>query len=390
MKKLRANLRIQLRGLRLNQEINGKRYTPFNILAFYLPVLANYVTIHFSGSVITALTEGRSFWECFRYVLLSAGMVFAIYLVRRLIMRATMDMNWSSWYRREMYMTRKALSLDFAQAENPEISAMLGKAENNSQMYNGLAHQPILIRSAAVNLLSIVTAIGMSSGMLSARGDTTQGGILQWVNSPLFAALFVLFVLLLLVLSVWGNDAQSKRAFRAHQLFGKMHMVRRYYERRVLNESGSGEDIRIFREHLPDGLRAVAVAAAPNRIIVDLLCMNDADPARIYVTGFSMGGHGTVELAGRNPDLFAACVAICCGGTREEAERLKDMPIALYQGDYDETVRTELTRDFFKFLQEAGNTQCSYREYPLIAHNAWDICYNDYTTLDWLFAQRKK
>ena len=69
---------------------------------------------------------------------------------------------------------------------------------------------------------------------------------------------------------------------------------------------------------------------------------------------------------------------------------LKDMPIALYQGDYDETVRTELTRDFFKFLQEAGNTQCSYREYPLIAHNAWDICYNDYTTLDWLFAQRKK
>lgn len=116
----------------------------------------------------------------------------------------------------------------------------------------------------------------------------------------------------------------------------------------------------------------------------------DADPARIYVTGFSMGGHGTVELAGRNPDLFAACVAICCGGTREEAERLKDMPIALYQGDYDETVRTELTRDFFRFLQEAGNTQCSYREYPLIAHNAWDVCYNDYTTLDWLFAQRKK
>ena len=116
----------------------------------------------------------------------------------------------------------------------------------------------------------------------------------------------------------------------------------------------------------------------------------DADPARIYVTGFSMGGHGTVELAGRNTDLFAACVAICCGGTREEAERLKDMPVALYQGDYDETVRTELTRDFFKFLWEAGNTQCSDREYPRIAHNAWDVCYNDYSTLDWLFAQRKK
>ena len=69
MKNLRANLRVQLRGLRLNQEINGKLYTPFNILSFYLPVLANYITIHFSGVVITALTEGKTFWECFRYVL---------------------------------------------------------------------------------------------------------------------------------------------------------------------------------------------------------------------------------------------------------------------------------------------------------------------------------
>lgn len=275
MKKLRANLRVQLRGLRLNQQINGKWYTPFNILSFYLPVLANYITIHFSGVVITALTEGKTFWDCFRYVLLCSGLVFAVYLVRRFIMRATMDMNWTAWYRREMYLTRKALSLDFAQAESPEISAMLGKVENNSQTYNGLAHQPNLIRGAAVNLLSIATAIGMSSGMVMARGDTSQGGVLRWVNSPFFAVLFILFVLLLLALSVWGNDAQSKRTFEAHQLFGKLHMLRRYYERRVLNESGSGEDIRIFRERplimeeLENGIAAVSRRAAAIRLRAD-------------------------------------------------------------------------------------------------------------------------
>ena len=264
MKTLRADLRVQMRGLRLNQQINGKWYTPFNILAFYLPVLANYITIHFSGVVITALTEGREFWACFRYVLISAVLVFAVYLVRRLIMRATMDMNWTAWYRREMYMTRKALSLDFAQTEDAEISAMLGRAENNSQTYNGIAQQPNLIRSTAVSLLSIATAIGMSSGMLSARGDSSQGGVLRWVNSPFFAALFVLFVLLLILLSVWGNDARSKHRFEGHRLFGKLHMLRRYYERRVLNESGSGEDIRIFREQpliaeeLENGIAAVS------------------------------------------------------------------------------------------------------------------------------------
>ena len=268
MKKLRANLRTQLRGLRLNREINGRRFIPFNILVSFLPVLANYITIHFSGSVITALTEGKRFWACFCYVLLCAGLVFAVHLVRRLIMRATMDMRWTSWFRREMYMTRKALSLDFAQAEDPRISAMLGKAENNSQSYNGLAYQPVLICSVAANLLSITTAVGMSSGMLSARGGTARDGVLRWVNSPLFAALFVLFVVLLLALSIWGNDAQSKRLFGAHRLFGKMRMVRRYYERRVLNESGSGEDIRIFRERpliaeeLENGISAVTRRAA--------------------------------------------------------------------------------------------------------------------------------
>ena len=228
MKKLRANLRVQRRGLRLIREINGKWFVPFNIIAIFLPILANYITIHFSGVVITALTEGRSFWECFRYVLFCSGLVFVLYLARRLVMRETMDMRWTSWYRRETYITRKALSLDFAQTENPEISAMLGKAENNSQSFNGIACLPNIICESAVHLLSIATAIGMSSGMVISRGDTSQGGVLRWVNSPLFAGSFVLFVLLLIALSVWGNDASSKREFEAHLLTGKLHMLRRF------------------------------------------------------------------------------------------------------------------------------------------------------------------
>ncbi len=272
MKKLRANLRVQRRGLRLNREINGKWFIPFNIIALFLPIIANYITIHFSGVVITALIEGRSFWECLRYVLLCSGIVFVIYLARRLVMRETMDMRWTTWYRREMYLTRKALSLDFAQTENPEISAMLGKAENNSQSFNGIAFLPNIVCESVVNLLSIATAISMSAGMVFSHSESSQGGVLQWVNSPLFAGLFVLFVLLLIALSIWGNDASSKRYFRAHQLFGKMHMVRRYYERRVLNESGSGEDIRIFRERpliaeeMENGVAAVSRRVAAIRM----------------------------------------------------------------------------------------------------------------------------
>src|SRR5258706_6000375 len=38
------------------------------------------------------------------------------------------------------------------------------------------------------------------------------------------------------------------------------------------------------------------------------------DPSRVYLTGLSMGGHGTWYVAYRHPELFAAVVPLCCLG----------------------------------------------------------------------------
>ncbi|MFM7411593.1 MAG: alpha/beta fold hydrolase, partial [Planctomycetota bacterium] len=42
-----------------------------------------------------------------------------------------------------------------------------------------------------------------------------------------------------------------------------------------------------------------------------VLAREPVDPRRIYLTGLSMGGYGSWELAARHPDRFAAVLPIC-------------------------------------------------------------------------------
>ena len=62
------------------------------------------------------------------------------------------------------------------------------------------------------------------------------------------------------------------------------------------------------------------------------------DSNRIYLTGFSMGGFGTFQIACDSPDIFAAIVPIAGGGDPGKAERLKMVPTWAFHGDVDEVV----------------------------------------------------
>lgn len=50
------------------------------------------------------------------------------------------------------------------------------------------------------------------------------------------------------------------------------------------------------------------------------------DRDRVHVTGFSMGGYGTWDLALHSPHRFASLVPICGGGDRLRASQIKHVP----------------------------------------------------------------
>jgi predicted peptidase len=113
-----------------------------------------------------------------------------------------------------------------------------------------------------------------------------------------------------------------------------------------------------------------------------------ADPDRVYITGFSMGGIGTLEMCARRPDLYAAAVAICCGGSQAQADKMVKIPTQLHQGAADTTVQPARTRAFYDMLKNAGGN-VTYTEYPGVGHNSWDNAYADKNTWTWLFSQKR-
>ncbi len=128
------------------------------------------------------------------------------------------------------------------------------------------------------------------------------------------------------------------------------------------------------------------------------------DTRRVYVTGLSMGGHGSWYLSYHYPDRFAAVVPICgwVTGTgffepvlpdvaephRAIAARLETTPVWIFHGESDDVVPVAESRSMFQALRSIGGT-VEYSELPGTGHNSWDAAYRSPSFTSWLFQQRR-
>lgn len=129
------------------------------------------------------------------------------------------------------------------------------------------------------------------------------------------------------------------------------------------------------------------------------------DPARIYLSGLSQGGHGTWVLASQNPDLFAAIAPVCGYGpprytpnpavnTSNDAlaARVKHLPIWAFHGLKDDVVppdRTSTLIDAIKSKQTAADPAPKLTLYPDANHNSWDNAYRNERLGEWLLLHRR-
>jgi len=137
----------------------------------------------------------------------------------------------------------------------------------------------------------------------------------------------------------------------------------------------------------------------------------NVDDDRVYLTGDSMGGWGTWNVATRHPDLFAAIAPVYGGADYHsqvpeaelaklsDLERLRfekqsswamadcllNMPIFVHHGDVDKSVSVDYSRYGVRMLQRWGYN-VRYREIPGRGHEALDVM-ND--VIEW-FLQHKR
>src|SRR3989454_4569117 len=133
------------------------------------------------------------------------------------------------------------------------------------------------------------------------------------------------------------------------------------------------------------------------------------DPSRVYLTGLSMGGHGTWYIAYRHAELFAAIVPIC-GWVRDFpqfrgsqpvvpgdstsimpnlVQRLGKVPIWIFHGEVDQVVNVNGSREPAAALKAAG-ADLRYTELLGLNHNSWVAAYGSEEFLRRLFAQQRR
>lgn len=123
--------------------------------------------------------------------------------------------------------------------------------------------------------------------------------------------------------------------------------------------------------------------------LIDDLCKTQKiDQDRIYVTGLSMGGFGTWELASYAPDRIAAIAPICGGGEVYWARMFKNVPVWAFHGAKDEGVKLERSEVMIDALKKQGANP-KFTVYPEAGHDAWTETYNNPELYEWFLAQKR-
>lgn len=130
-----------------------------------------------------------------------------------------------------------------------------------------------------------------------------------------------------------------------------------------------------------------------DRVLADVRKQTAIDPQRIYLTGLSLGGHGSWDWAVARPNVFAAIAPISGQGDPAKACTLATLPIWAFHGALDTVVAPEGTTAMAQAIkscpqQVAGLLRATV--YPDAGHDAWTRTYDDPGVYTWFLSHRRK
>ncbi|WP_313099537.1 prolyl oligopeptidase family serine peptidase [Epilithonimonas sp.] len=126
-------------------------------------------------------------------------------------------------------------------------------------------------------------------------------------------------------------------------------------------------------------------------LIKDISEKYKIDKDRIYLTGLSMGGWGTLKLAGEHPEMFAAVASVCAPTDRvmwANIQNYKDMNLKIFHGGMDDVVLPENAFNFYQKLHPI-NPKAELTIFPNDNHNSWDSTYSDPKLWEWMVSFKK-
>ena len=177
-----------------------------------------------------------------------------------------------------------------------------------------------------------------------------------------------------LLIFLHGRGARSATTEKLHSYSCLSHLQKRQNERGFI----------LLAPHCKSGKWSEWMATLL-RLVETFRELPYVDKSRLYLTGNSMGGYGTWELASLRSHWFAAAMPICGGGLAGMANELEDLPIRAFHGLCDQTVDPIESLQMVKAVNNfGGNAELIL--FPRLSHNCWDVVYTDEGNYDWLFS----
>ena len=127
-----------------------------------------------------------------------------------------------------------------------------------------------------------------------------------------------------------------------------------------------------------------------DKLIDSVIARYPVDTSRIYLTGFSMGGIGTLDLAIRYPHRFAALIPIAF--RIEDGWNvctIKDIPMWAFHGQLDPIIPLFKAQSVIDTLSSCGGNP-TFTIYSDLFHDAWTRTYNNSEIYDWLLTKQKQ
>jgi predicted peptidase len=114
------------------------------------------------------------------------------------------------------------------------------------------------------------------------------------------------------------------------------------------------------------------------------------DSNRVYVTGMSLGGYGTLQFAGTYPELVTAAVALCGGGNVNDAYNLSQVPIWIQHGNRDNAVPISESTKMVKAITECeGGEKLKYTIVEGAGHGDLEKAFRTEEIYEWMFQYNK-
>ncbi|MEZ7909199.1 MAG: prolyl oligopeptidase family serine peptidase [Pseudomonadales bacterium] len=128
----------------------------------------------------------------------------------------------------------------------------------------------------------------------------------------------------------------------------------------------------------------LALVALLDKAVADY----NIDESRIYLTGLSMGGRGTWQLANVVADRLAAIAPICAPFMFVNPAPFKRLPIWAFHGVMDSVVPVTESVRMVRMLRQAG-CKVEFTTYANADHDSWTETYKNPALYEWMLSHRR-